>query len=171
MPRRRAAADKSAPSIPLDAEGNPVFLILSAVDQKRYDRYMKSCEAGWRMTQDPWFISEAQTLTHIYRQPLLAWQKEAVRLLADDRRTKLNAKQAADRSLRFARYCIVRDIKARGKLTDDEAFEEAERVWKNNPKIGAGHVMMGKAYQAVKRDIKNGRFGLYYVPHPQRPIA
>jgi hypothetical protein len=32
--------------IPRDADGNPVFLILSDSDQKRYDRIMKSCEGG-----------------------------------------------------------------------------------------------------------------------------
>jgi hypothetical protein len=164
MPRRRA---EPPPSIPLDAEGNPVFLILSAVDQKRYDRYMKSCEAGWRATRDPWFFSEAQTLTRIYRQTLPAWLDEAAWLLACNRRTKLDVKKAAERSLRFARYCIVRDIKARGKLTDEEAFDEAERVWKNDPRVGAKRDMLGQAYKDVRRDIKDGRFGLYHVPHFQ----
>lgn len=151
--------------IPRDADGNPVFLILSDSDQKRYDRIMKSCEAGWRDTSDPWFFAEAQTTTRIYRQTLPDWLDEAAWLLACNRRTAKHARRAHEASIRFARYCIVRDIKAAGDLTDEAAFDEAERIWKNDPTgTGASSSMMGQAYKVVRKDIKHGRVGRYRVP-------
>jgi hypothetical protein len=64
MPRRRGsepvtestaepAIEPGYERIPRDAAGNPVFLILSADDRKRYDQWMKSCKAGWRDAADP----------------------------------------------------------------------------------------------------------------------
>jgi hypothetical protein len=118
MPRRRGSEPTEPPvepaiepgyeRIPRDAAGNPVFLILSDSDRKRYDRWMKSCEAGWRDSKDPWAVSEAHTLTFCYRQVSPAWLDEAVYLLACKRRTKIYPKRAQDADVRLTRYRAVR---------------------------------------------------------------
>ncbi|HEY1887783.1 MAG TPA: hypothetical protein VGG86_17330 [Roseiarcus sp.] len=152
--------------IPRDAAGNPIFLILSDADQQRYDRWMESCEAGWRETQDPFAITEAHTLTTIYRQVPPAWLDEAVFLLACNGRTKEDAKRALEARVRFQRYSAVRSAKARGlswkKARDDAAAALAKTSAAGKPGT------MWEAYKAVRRDIKAGRRGKYFEPHRQR---
>jgi hypothetical protein len=168
MPRKRepAKVDEPASSIPLDAGGVPVFLILPAVDQKWYDRHMKSCEAGWQATQDPFAVAEAQTLTFICRQVLPAWLDEAVWLLACKRRTKGFAKRAQESAIRFTRFSAVKAAHAQG-MKWAKAKDHAETVLAGTD-AAADAGTIWKAYCAVRKDIKAGRFGRYFVPKPQR---
>jgi hypothetical protein len=156
--------------IPRDAAGNPVFLILSDADQQRYDRWMKSCEAGWRATGDPWVVAEAHTLTRNYRQVPSDWVDEAVCLLACKRRTKVFAKRALEASHRFSRYRIVHEARKRG-LKRDDALDYAVAALAGTM-TAAKRDEIEKAYKDVRKDIKAGRFGRYFTPkyqHRDRP--
>src|SRR5512139_1447883 len=93
--------------IPSDAAGIPVFLTLPAGVQASYDRKMRSCEAGWRATGDPWAVAEAHTLTLLHRQVPPAWLDDAVWALAVKRRTKAHAKRAQEAAVRSMRYHAV----------------------------------------------------------------
>jgi hypothetical protein len=178
MPRRRGSEPATEPTaepaiepgyerIPRDAAGNPVFLILSDNDRKWYDRWMKSCEAGWRDSKDPWAVSEAHTLTSICRQVSPAWLDEAVYLLACKRRTKIYPKRAQEASVRLTRYWAVRRALARGFSWED-AYDEAVRMLDGDRMERAGRDMMATAYKDVTKDLKAGRGGKYFQPHPQR---
>lgn len=153
--------------IPRDAAGTPVFLILSDRERKWYDRTMRTCEAGWRETKDPWAVAEAMTMTFLHRQVAPAWLDEAVWLLVCKRRTKTYAKRAHEAHVRSRRYQAVRDAHNLGGLPWEEACAQAARVLAGTPSAGEADTMW-KAYKAVKKDLKSGRGGQYFAPHQQR---
>ncbi len=117
------------------------------------------------MTGDPWAITEAHTLTTIYRQVPPAWLDEAVWLLACKRRTKEDATRMLVARVRFRRYRAVREVHARG-LSWKKACAEATRIFAGTVEAGKPDTMW-KAYKAVKADFKAGRDGKYFEPHRQ----
>lgn len=156
--------------IPRDAQGDPVFLILPKGLRARYDEWMGNLEAFWKATEDPIAVSEAHTLTLIYRQVSPLWLDEAIYRLADQRRSKNHPKRVREAVIRSSRYMAVRDAKKRG-LTWPEAYEAAERSCASNSATAGTWETMRRAYMDVKADLKAGRGGLYFLPHEQNPAA
>ena len=81
------ALDPDYSDVPRDDEGNPVLFILPTGLREQYEERMTACEEGWRATEDPRFVSNAVAWVRIYRQTIPAWLDEAVRVLAEGRRT------------------------------------------------------------------------------------
>jgi hypothetical protein len=161
-----AKADKSR-RIPSDAAGIPVFLTLPANVQASYDRKMKSCEAGWRASGDPWAVAEAHTLTLLHRQVPPAWLDDAVWALAVKGRTKAHAKRAQEATIRFMRYEAVRDAHRLDGLSWDRAKARAAEVLAETPAAAEAETIW-KAYKRVKKkDLEKGRGGLYFTPKKQ----
>ena len=154
-----AKADKSRRI--RSAAGIPVFLTLPAGVQASYDRKMKSCEAGWRATGDPWAVAEAHTLTLLHRQVPPAWLDDAVWALAVKRRTKAHAKRAQEAAIRLMRYEAVRDAHGLDGLSWEEAYEHATEILADTP-AAAGPDTMRKVYATVKKHLKKGRWGFVH---------
>jgi hypothetical protein len=152
--------------VPRDADGVPVFFVLPAELQASYDKRMARCERGWQATGDPAFVSEAQILVHLHRQPPLLWLSEAICMLAVKRRTKGHVTRAFNAAIRRMRYEAVRDAKHEGR-TWHEAYEHAADVLAST-RAAAELSTMESAYKQVKRDLKQGRFGLYAMPKMSR---
>jgi hypothetical protein len=158
-------ANKS-PAVSLDADGIPVFLTLPASVQASYDRKMRSCEAGWRATGDPWAVAETHTLTLLHRQVPPTWLDDAVWSLAVKRRTKRHAKRAQEAAIRLMRYEIVRDAHQIYGLSWEDSYERATEVLADTP-AAAEPDTMRKVYGKVKKHLKKGRWGLYFTPKKQ----
>src|SRR5262245_28581972 len=84
-------------NIPKDTNGAPIFLILPPKLRAHYESKMARYERGWNASRDPLFVTEAHTLTRLYRQPSPQWLDEAIWVLATSRRTAEHAKRAAER--------------------------------------------------------------------------
>ena len=159
--------------IPKDANGVPIFLILSDGTRASYERRMAACEAAWLATGDPLVIDEAQTWTFTHRQPIPSWLHEAVGQLAHGRRTKTHAKRAIERAVKFMRYQAVRDAhwpdgRSRPKkLSWPKSYERASEVLKGSSAAGEPSTMEDD-YKEVIADLKNGRGGLYHVIKTRR---
>jgi hypothetical protein len=151
--------------IPRDSAGNPIFLILPASDRTWYERKMRGCERGWRATGDPLAISEAVTLTFLHRQPLPAWLDEAVWALANARRHGGHSKREREAFIRSQRYQAVRWAQRDG-MNLEKAYVEASRILADT-KAGGTPEVMADAFQAVRRDLKEGRGGLYFTRQRQ----
>jgi hypothetical protein len=145
--------------------GDSVSLILPDGVRESYDRKMKSCEAGWRETKDPWAVAEATTLTFLHRQVTPLWLDEAVWHLAVNRRTKAHAKRANEAHIRFMRYEAVKYAHADG-LTWEKAVARAVEVLAETL-AAAEPDSIWKSYKRVKADLKAGRGGLYFTPKKQ----
>jgi hypothetical protein len=94
------------------------------------------------------------------------------------RRTKAQAKRQREAQKSFARYTLVRDLmlgipglypKA-ADITWPEAYVEASRLLKGTL-AGGDEDTMKRSYADVRRDLKNGRGGKYYVLKPTRATA
>jgi hypothetical protein len=144
----------------------PAVLILPPDEQARYDRKMRSCQAGWQGTGDPWALAEAVTLTTLYHQPIPQWIDDGVWALCCRRRTKDHAKRAYERNVRWLRYCAVCDARARG-LSWAKAYAHASEVFANNSDVAAEPDQMRKAYSKVKNDLKKGDGGKYFFLKPR----
>jgi hypothetical protein len=158
--------------IPRDAAGDPVFLILRDGIRASYDRKLAACEAGWRATGDPAAVGEAVIYVHLHRQPLPRWLAEAVAMLADDRRGDAHAKRGLEAAADSLRYQAVRDAKAgrmagglkdKGKVSWETAYGRAAEVLAPTFARGSADTMK-RSYQKVKRDLRDGRGGLYFAP-------
>jgi hypothetical protein len=171
------SADDDHAGIPRDANGDPIFLILPPVMRARYDGKMAQCESAWREGESL-AVAEAIALARIYRQPISSWLADAVTQLAVRRRTKAQAKRQREAQKSFARYTLVRDLmlgipglypKA-ADITWPEAYVEASRLLKGTL-AGGDEDTMKRSYADVRRDLKNGRGGKYYVLKPTRATA
>ena len=150
------------PIVPQWMLGTPQIIVNTA----NYDRQMKDCEAGWLATGDPSPVAEAQTLTRVHRQVIPAWLDDAVSSLANKRRTKKHAKRELEARIRFMRYKAVRDAHERDGLSWEKAKEHAVKVLVNTEAVGSSETMWD-AYKQVKKDLKEGRSGLYFTPKRQ----
>ena len=150
------------PIVPQWMLGTPQIIVNTA----NYDRQMKDCEAGWLATGDPSAVAEAQTLTRVHRQVIPAWLDDAVSSLANKRRTKKHAKRELEARIRFMRYKAVRDAHERDGLSWEKAKEHAVKVLVNTEAVGSSETMWD-AYKQVKKDLKEGRSGLYFTPKRQ----
>jgi hypothetical protein len=148
--------------IPRDAEGIPVFFILPPEVRANYDRKMSTCEAGWAATQDPLFAAEAITLTKNFRQVVPAWLDDGVYAVALKRRTPQQVKRARDAADRLARYLAVRDAHKIDGMTWERAKEHAANM------LGVEPDTCWESYKKVRRDLKDGRGGLYAQPKVRR---
>jgi hypothetical protein len=149
---------------PLDAAGDPVFLILPPGVQESYDAKMRKCEAGWLETRDPLFVAEAITLAGTHRQPIRMWLDDAVYELAIGRRTPERAKAAQDAANRLMQYLAVRDAHDRDGLTWEQARVRVAEA------LGIAEDTVWKGYKAVKRRLKDRPetgFG-FYAPRQER---
>ncbi len=164
--RDKAALGPEYEHIPRDAKGDPVFLILPDGVRASYDRKMAQCEAGWRGTGDPWAVSQAHTLTRLYRQVAPPWLDDAVFGLAARRRTRAHDKRALETEIRLTRYTVVRDAHARG-LPWERAYAHAAEALAWHPLARGGVEAMRKAYLTVKKDLNAGRHGRYFKPLKQ----
>jgi hypothetical protein len=148
--------------IPKDANGDPIFLVLPDGVRANYERKMRKCEIGWKASGDPAFVAEAQTWTHLHRQPPPLWLSEAVIEVCAVRRTKGDVTRGYNAAVRWMRYDAVRRAAERMPWEDayGAAAEELSRI------RGAGTArtarMMKKAYVEVAADIRNGH-GAYYL--------
>jgi hypothetical protein len=159
--------------IPRDADGAPIFCILSPGARHHYDEQMARCEYGWRATKHPGFIKEAQIWTHLLRQPPPLWLSEAVIVLAERRQGKGHITRMFGAAIRMMRYLAVRkapkpgtyEVETGKRITWDDAYAHAAQVLAGTPARGT-HATMKEAYRQVKKDVREGRLGLYYRPLP-----
>lgn len=170
IPQDPALIELQHQHIPRDAKGDPVFLILPDRLRAKFDLWMANLEAFWLATKDPWAVSEAHTLTLLFRQVPPPWLDVAVHSLAAKRRTKKHAKHVREAAIRSARHVAVRDAQESG-LTWDEAYEGAESVCASDPALAGTWDTMRRAYLAVRKDLDAGRGGLYFLPHEQNAAA
>ncbi len=190
----RQRRDKTAPpapdndavyaGIPRDADGHPVYLILSEPIRTEFEEQMSICDAAWREWRDPLAISDATTRVHIFRQPIPAWLERAIAELAHSRRTKAHAERRQEAVKQYIRYeCVLKaklgalaskdwgkyawegaDPSSAGILWD-EAYAEASDRLKGTFAEGEPATMKA-AYAKVRGDAKAGRF-LKYGFHPR----
>jgi len=160
--KRAAPMDEvnSHPGIPCDADGIPIFFVLPPSIKARYDEKMRRCEARWRATSDPAFVSEALRLTGWHRQPPAPWVVEAACGPIAARRTKKHTTRAYNAAVRLRRYEAVRAARA-GGLTWEEAYKCASEVLEQTPARGKWPSMKA-SYETVTRDLKQGRFAARY---------
>ena len=149
--------------IPKDAKGEPIFLVLPDQMRARYERRLTQCEAGWRASHDPAFVSEAQILTHLHRQPPALWLSEAVIELAARRRTKGDATRILNNAIRQLRYKAVREAKAKPGTSWNAAYAAASEALAGTGAAGEPRTMKG-AYRDVNNDRKNARGARYLTP-------
>jgi hypothetical protein len=153
--------------IPHDADGVPIFFVLPPDLRTSYNNKLARCERGWLATEDPAFAIEAFILTHLHRQPPLLWVTEAACSLAARRRTKGHIKRAIEAVIRRMRYEAVRDAHGggpkRGGLAWDQAYVRAAETLALT-RAAAEPSTMEAVYKQVKRDLKQGRGGLYAMP-------
>src|SRR4029079_18373457 len=98
------------------------------------------------------------------RQVAPPWLDDAIWALAVKRRTKLHAKRAREAAIRFMRYEAVRDAHQLDGLSWEKAVERAVEVLANHPEAAAKHDLVWKQYKRVKKDLSEGRGGLYFTP-------
>ena len=161
------AKTKLRPAAPHPAHDERVPLVLPPGVQASYDRKMKSCEAGWQETGDPWAVAEAHTLTTMHRQSPPAWLDDAVWTLAVNRRTEGHAKRAREAAIRFMRYEAVRYAHHLDGLSWERACEHAVKVLADTP-AAAGPELMWKTYKKVKKHLREGHGGRYFTPKQKR---
>jgi len=158
----------SHPGIPCDADGIPIFFVLPPSIKARYDEKMRRCEARWRATSDPAFVSEALRLTGWHRQPPASWVVEAACDLITARRTKEHTTRAHNAAVRLRRYEAVRAARA-GGLTWEEAYKRAAEDLARVPDVRCKPASMKAAYKTVKRDLRQGHFAARYgIPKTPR---
>src|SRR5262249_635115 len=150
--------------IPRDSSGLPIFFILPPGVQASYDQKMKQCERGWQATRDPLAVAEAVTWACLHRQPPPAWVHEANWVVATKRRGQAHAKRAHEAAVRLMRYQAVRDAHYKDGLFWNDAYERATEVLALHPWAAAKSGTMKAAYIQVKKDLKSGRGGLYFMP-------
>jgi hypothetical protein len=151
------------PYFPFDATGKPLVLIMEeGVARKHYAAKMKACESAWRATGDPWAVAEAHTLTIIFRRVSPKWLDTAVWTLAEKSRGNASVKRADTTKRQVLRYYAVRDAHSSG-LSWAKAYDWAADALAGTAAAGEPDTMH-KAYNAVARDIKEGRAARYYVP-------
>jgi hypothetical protein len=154
--------------IPRDADGNPVFLILPPGMRASYERKMAKCEAGWRATGDPAFLTEAEILTYLHRQVSPLWLTETNIALNAKRRTKGYAKRAIEAHIRWMRYDAVRTAKEdglrwlldRAKAATEHAAKEKKRAAEltRDAKVKAEHAAeAAKAERAAEAATEHAR--------------
>jgi hypothetical protein len=128
---------------------------------------MQRCERGWQTTRDPAFVSEAQILACFHRQPLPLWLTEVVCAWAAKRRTKGHVTRAFNAAIRRMRYEAVQRAYGggpkRGGLPWRKAYARAAEVLAKTRAAGSPDSMKTD-YVKVKRDLREGRFGLYAIP-------
>jgi hypothetical protein len=146
--------------IPRDAAGDPLFLILPDEVRADFDHKLALCEAGWRKTRDPLFITEACVLTRIHRQVMPAWLEEAIYGLTTRRRTKAHVKAAREAAAHVMRYLTVRDAHDLERLSWEKARERAEEVLADSSAAAEADTCW-RSYKAVARDLRANRGGLY----------
>jgi hypothetical protein len=160
--------------IPRDANGLPIFFILEPGVRRRYDQRLARCEQGWRATGNPGFVKEAQIWVHLHRQPPPLWLSEAVIALAERRQGKGHTKRATRAAIRLMRYQAMLSAPPPGRCCDlqtgrvvtwpDARADAARRLAKGPARGGVGAVKAD--YERVKKDLEQGRGGLYLQPLP-----
>jgi hypothetical protein len=159
-PPNASAADDHC-GIPRDAEGNPISLVLPRAMRERYENQIAQCEAAWR-AGEPLAAAEAAVQCQLYRQPIPTWLADAVVELAMRRRTKKQAKRYQEVQKDRPRFELVRDLKVANR-TWPEAYAEASGMLEGTLARGDEDTMR-RAYKAVKRDLKAGRYaGKYFL--------
>jgi hypothetical protein len=148
--------------VPRDADGVPIFFVLSAEDRAVFDQQMALCEAGWRETREPAFVGEAIMWAQLNRQPLPPWLNEAVHALAVVQRSPAHVKQERDADRHWKRYRLVREANERGRSWM-EAYGDAEDMLKGTDAAGESSTMKS-SYVEVKADLQRGRYGRYQQP-------
>jgi hypothetical protein len=176
------ADDDPHRGIPRDADGVPVFLILSPGDRQKYERRMASCERGWRDRRDPAAIAQAQVHVYHFRQVPPAWLVDAGQMLAYSRRTEDDAKREREAANHMARYMAVRDYMyefvdgRRVKRTARNSLDDQKPTWPRAHRYAArllkGTAAAGKpatqkaSYNKVRKDLNEGRGGTYWAALP-----
>jgi hypothetical protein len=157
--------------IPLDAGGDPVFLILPEGIQAKLNVNLAACRLAWEQAHEPLAIAEAATLLHYHRQPVPKWLEEAIVMLAIGARSKQQAERYQDATTRMARYTSVRDR----KVGIPGGYEPTARRTSWEKTLGDVAEAQGcsadnvkAAYKKVRRDLKARRPGVYFTLKDRR---
>jgi hypothetical protein len=177
--RMRQRRDKTRPDsdgddhrgIPLDAGGDPVFLILPAEIRTKLDANLSACRLAWEQAHEPLALAEAVTWLHLHRQPIPKWLEEAIVTLAIGGRSKQQAKRYQDAMTRMARFAAVRDRKVGipGIYEPTAKHLSWEKTLGDVAEAqGCGEENVKATYKTVRRDLKARRHGVYFILKDRR---
>ena len=123
---------------------------------------MAKCETGWKASQDPAFVDEAQIHAAIHHQVHPLWLTEAISELCAKRRTKGHGTRVYNAAIRRMRYEAVHTAKQSGMSWPD-AYDTAAKGLAGTRAKGEASTMKA-AYIKVVSDLKNGRRDRYLWP-------